>query len=115
MDKKFSTLDYNNRTVYECFNNPFTDDFGSPALNLPPITFDDIPHLHKRASYTPDLLPADISVASENAFSTLTTSSDSPDLLTSDDPNTRHGMKKGVPFQGRVHRGYCCREHGKKG
>ena len=28
MDKKFLTLEYNNRTVYDCFNNPFTADLG---------------------------------------------------------------------------------------
>ena len=42
-DKKISTLDYNNRKVYDCFNNPFTDDCGSPAMYLPPITIDDRP------------------------------------------------------------------------
>ena len=42
-DKKISTLEYNNRTVYECFNNPFTSDCGSPAMHLPPITIDDRP------------------------------------------------------------------------
>ena len=40
-DKKISTLEYNNRTVYDFFNNPFTADCGSPAMNLPPITIDD--------------------------------------------------------------------------
>ena len=43
MDKKISTLEYNNRTVYDCFNNTFTDDFGSPAIHVHPITIDDIP------------------------------------------------------------------------
>ena len=43
-DKKISTLEYNNRTVYDCFNNPFTADFGRPAMHLPPITIDDRPH-----------------------------------------------------------------------
>ena len=43
MDKKISKLDYNNSTVYEFFNNPFTADFVSPALHLPPITIYDIP------------------------------------------------------------------------
>ena len=42
-DKKISTLEYNNRTVYDCFNNPFTADCGSPAMHLPPITIDDRP------------------------------------------------------------------------
>ena len=40
VDKNISKLEYNNRTVYDCFNNPFTDDCGSPAMHLPPITFD---------------------------------------------------------------------------
>ena len=43
VDKKISTLEYNNRTVYDCFNNHFTDEFSSPALHLPPITIDDRP------------------------------------------------------------------------
>ena len=42
-DKKISTLEYNNRTVYDCFNNPFTADCGIPAMHLPPITIDDRP------------------------------------------------------------------------
>ena len=111
-DNKISTLEYNNRTVYDCFNNPFTDDFGSPALNLPPATFDDRTRPHKRARYTPDLLLATISVASENSVSTLTTPSYSLDLLPSYNPNTLHVMKKDVPVKGRFHRGYCCRKHG---
>ena len=47
-DKKISTREYNNKTVYDFFNNPFPDDFGSPALNIPPITIDDRYHLDKR-------------------------------------------------------------------
>ena len=43
VEKKISTLEYNNRTIYDCFNNLFTVDFGSPAMHLPPITIDDIP------------------------------------------------------------------------
>ena len=73
VDKKISTSEYNNRTVYDCFNNPFTDDCGSPYLILHPIIIGDRPHLDKRARYTPDLLPAAISVASEKSVSTLTT------------------------------------------
>ena len=42
-DKKISTLEYNNRTVYECLDNPFTADCVSPAMHLPPITIDDRP------------------------------------------------------------------------
>ena len=43
VDRKISTLEYKNRTVYDCFNNPFTDEYGKPALNIPPITIDDRP------------------------------------------------------------------------
>ena len=41
VDNKISTLEYNNRTVYECFNNTFTADYGSPDMHLPPITVND--------------------------------------------------------------------------
>ena len=81
VDNKVSTVEYNNRTVYDCFNNPFPDDFGRPYLNPPPITIDDRPRLHKRYRYTPDLLPDNIYVASEKYVSTLTTPSVLPQLL----------------------------------
>ena len=42
-EKKISTLEYNNRIVYDCLNNPFKADCGSPAMHLPPITIDDRP------------------------------------------------------------------------
>ena len=113
MDKKISTLEYNNRRVYECFNNPFTDEFGIPYLNLPPINFDDRTLSHKIAHYTPDLLPYAISVASENASITLTTTSDSPYILPSDDPITLHVMKKYVPLLCGAKIGYCCSKHDK--
>ena len=100
--------------VYDCFNNPFTGEFGRSDSHLPPITIDDRTHPHKRARYTPDLLPAAISVSSENSVSTLTTPSDSPDLLPFDDPNTLHVMKKVDSFQGRVQRGYFCKKNSKK-
>ena len=76
--------------VHEFLNNSFIDEFGSPDFNQTPITFDDISRPHKRPCYNPDLLPADISVAHENYFITLTTPSDSIDVLSSDDPNTLH-------------------------
>ena len=50
VDKKISMREYNNRTVYECFNNPFPYVCGSPALNLPPINIDDRPQPDKRAA-----------------------------------------------------------------
>ena len=43
VDREVSTLEYNKRTVYDCFKNPFTYDFGNIDLNLPPINFDDRP------------------------------------------------------------------------
>ena len=83
-------------------------------MNLPPITIEDRPHLHKRVLYTPDLLPFAISVASENAFSNLTTPSYSPYLLPSDDPNTLYVIIEYEPYRGRVKRGYLSRKHDKK-
>ena len=83
-------------------------------MHLPPITIDDRPPPPKRARYVPNLLPDTISVASENTVSTLTTPSDFPDNLPTDGPKTLHVMKKYVPVKGRVHRGYCCRKHGRK-
>ena len=107
-DNKISTRGYNERTVYDCFNNPFPDDCGSPYLNLPPITIYDIPHPDKIARYTPDMIPSAISIASEIYVSTLTTPSNSPQVLvlTSDDPNPRHTMKKDNPVHVRVKIGY---------
>ena len=67
---------------------------------------------YKRARYAPNLLPATISVASENSVSTLTNPSDLPDILPTDGPKTLHILKKGLPVKVCVHRGYCCRKHG---
>ena len=66
VDKKISTLEYNNRTVYDCFNNPITDDFGSPAIHIPPITIYDRPprirepDMPQICSYLTSLLPLKI-------------------------------------------------------
>ena len=110
-DKKITTRELNGRTVYDCFNNLFPCYCGSPALNLPPITINDSPHQDKRYRYPPDLLLAAISVASENSAGTLTTPSDSPQVivLTSDDPDPHHAIKKDNPGHSRVERGYCSR------
>ena len=62
VDKKISTIEYNTRTVYDCFNNTFPADFSSSDLNLPPINIYYRPHVHKRARYTPYLIPSTISV-----------------------------------------------------
>ena len=37
VDKKIPTIEYNNRMVYDCFNNPFTDGFSIPSVDLPLI------------------------------------------------------------------------------
>ena len=73
MDKKFSTREYNNRTVYDCFNNLFPAGYSSPNLNIPPITIDDRTQPDKIALYNPDILPSAISFASENSVSNLIT------------------------------------------
>ena len=52
-------------------------------------------------------------VASENSVSTLNTPSDSPDILPNDDPNTLHVLKKDVPLNVRINRGYFFRKHGR--
>ena len=114
MDRKFSKLYYKNRTVYYCFNNLFTDESVIPDLNLPPITFYDRPYLHKRARYTPYLVPDVISVAYVNYISTLTTPYDSPYFLLSGDSNTLHVMEKTFHLLGRVKIGYSCRKNDQK-
>ena len=113
VDNNFLTIDYNNRKVYDCFNNIFTAFFVSLAQGITPITIDDKALPHKRDIYTLDLLRASISVASENSGSNLTTPSDSPPLLllTSDYPNPPHTMNKYKTYDSKVEIGYCCRKH----
>ena len=114
--KKIPTKEYKHRTVYDCFNNNFQYDFGSPDLNLPPIDIEDRPLQHNRARYTLNLLPATISVAYEKYIITLTTTFDSPHLLLlpSDDPKSAHAMNKYKPYCGRIKRGHCYRNHDEK-
>ena len=90
----FSKLDYNNKTVYDYFNNPFTDYFGRTDLNLPPITIEDRTHPHKRAYHTPSILLVPISVSSENSVSTLTNLSEYAQLfiLPTNDPKNIHAI-----------------------
>ena len=99
VDKKISMREYNNRTVYDCFNNSFQDDCGISYCNLPPITIDNRTYPDKGSRYTPDIIPYTISVASEKSVSTLNTPSDSPQpsILTSNYPNHHHTMKKYKP------------------
>ena len=75
------------------------------CIYLPsPLMIDAPPH--KRARYAPNLLPATISVASENSVSALTTPSDLPDILPNDVTKTLHVLKKDLPVKIRAHRGY---------
>ena len=116
VDKKNSTIFYNNRKFYECSNDPFPAYFGSPDLNLPPINVDGRPRSHKRAHYAQDMLPYTIYVASENSVGTFTTPSDSPLLLImpSDYPNLPHAMNKDEPYRERVKIIYCSRKNDEK-
>ena len=113
VEKKILTREYNNRTVYECFNNPFISHFGSPYLNPPLVTIDDRPRSHKIPCFPPDLLLATISFASEKSVSTLTTPSASQKLLLlpSDYHNHCHITKKDEPNRVRVKIGYCSRKY----
>ena len=114
VDWKISALEYNNRRVYDCFNNPFTADCGIRAMHLPTITIDDRPPTphptsHKRYRITPYLIPAAIYVASENYVSTFNSPSDSPDILPTDDPNDLHVMRKYMFLEFRLQIGYYSR------
>ena len=40
-DKKISIRKYNDRTVYDCFDNPLIVNFVNPELNTPPMLIDD--------------------------------------------------------------------------
>ena len=112
VDKRTPTIDYNNRTVYECFNNPFTADFVSPVFNIPPITIDNRTNLQKIYHYTPNMIPDVISVAYENSVGTLINFSDSPRifLLPSDNTYPPHAMKKDDNYRVKMTIGYCFRE-----
>ena len=91
-------------------------DFFIPAFNIPTINIDDRPHSHKRARYTPDLLPDTISVASENYVGNLTTPYDFLRLLLlpSNYTNHPHEIKKDYPHHGRAKEVYCSRKHNAK-
>ena len=77
-ENKISMREYNDRTVYNCFENTFLFNCGIPDFNFPPMPIDDSPHPNKRVCYIPGPLPATISVAYGNSVSTLTDPSDSP-------------------------------------
>ena len=83
---------YNDKTVYDCFNNPFMDNFLRKYLNIPPMPIGNITCPNKTSHYTSEPLPAKIYVTSEKYVSTLTTPSNPPQfiLINYDDTNTHH-------------------------
>ena len=107
LDNKVSTIEDNNITVYNYFNNPFRNDCGSPAFNIPPITIDDRLYSQKVSCYTPDLIPSTIAVATGNFVHALSTLYDYPRLfiLPSDYINHFHSMNNDEPYRGRSKRG----------
>ena len=66
-------IEYNNSAFFDCFKNSFLVDCVITALNISPVPIANNSYPNKRALYTPDTLPAVISVASGNYISTLNT------------------------------------------
>ena len=95
------------------FNKPFTVDFGSPYLNIPPMPIGDSFRPKQITWYTPDTLPASISVAYGNYVGTLTTPYEPPkvNLLNYDDPDTVHIITRDKPGHKTEKRGYYYRLH----
>ena len=103
-DNSISMREYKNRTIYECLNNTFPIDFGSPALNIPNITIDDSPRTKNISRYNSDPLRADVSIAYGNYVIALTTPYESPQLLEPNyvDPDTQHTIMSDNPCRGRT-------------
>ena len=99
--------------MYECFNNPFPIDFGTPDLNLLPILTDYIPRPNKISWYNYDPLPNATYVASKNYVSNLNSPCDSPHviLLYSSATKTEHTMIRDKYDCNNVKRGYYSRGH----
>ena len=112
-DKAISMREYNNSTVYDCFENTFPVDCGSPVLNLHPISIDDIPHPNIRSWYTYDSLPSDISANYGKSISKFTTPSHPPQLIEPnyEDTDTLYTIISDNPFPGRIRNGYSSRSH----
>ena len=77
------------------------------------MPIDDSFRPNKRSRYTPNPLPAAIYVASENSVSTLTTLSDSPQVIALNyyAPNTDHNTMRKKPGHATEKIGYCSRRH----
>ena len=98
-EKKISIREYNNRSVYYCFNNPFTVDCGIPYLNFPLMPIYDSYIPNKRSYNYPDLLPVDIYTDTGKYIITLTNPSDPPQviLLTYDAADTENTITRDKP------------------
>ena len=90
--KIISMIEYNNSTVYDCFNIQFSVDSVTPYLNFPPVTIYDSPRKNKIARHTYDLLTPAVYVTSGKSVSTLTIPSNSPERFeaNSDDHDAYH-------------------------
>ena len=111
-----SIIEYNDRTVYEFFYNPFSVYSGTPDFNRPPVPINDSPHRKKRSRCTSDPLPDYISVTSANSVSEFSSPSYSTHLF---EPNydghyAHHTIMSDNPFHGRIKIGYRSRFHGGK-
>ena len=96
-------IEYNDRTVYDWFDNSFPVDCASLALNIPPMPIYDSTLLNNRSYYTSDPLSDAVSVTSGNYVSTFTTPSDSPEVifLNPDGTNTHHTIISDKSCRGR--------------
>ena len=47
-DKEITMREYNDRTVFGCFENPFPNKCGIPALNLPTVAINGSPLIVRR-------------------------------------------------------------------
>ena len=79
-NKDITMTEYNDRKVFDYFNNISPDNCDTQDLNIPHMAFDYSPRPPKIPCNTFDMLPATISAASKNSLSTLTSPCDSPTL-----------------------------------
>ena len=113
-NKDINMTEYNDRKVFDYFNNISPDNCDTQDLNIPHMAFDYSPRPPKIPCNTFDMLPATISAASKNSLSTLTSPCDSPTLHlpSSGGPITYHNSMTNTKGWKTQQRGYCARRHG---
>ena len=79
-NKYITITKYNDRKVFDYFNNIFPDNGGTQYFNIPPIYIDDSPCPPKIPRNTFDMLPYTISAASKKTLSNLNSLFDYPTL-----------------------------------